>query len=145
MGHLKTLLQWVSTPTTGPSENKLTSCRDQQTDETQQPIDLSTVTVTDRRHALVGPAAALLIEAQHYGVTIHLRDGRLFIRGKPPPKTEHFLERLRSWRKEIAIAIDSLNRGWMIQRHPSDAAASPDHDAAPTSDQGPDGLSYPSE
>lgn len=125
MNHLKNLLQWVSIPAVVPSAHLR-----RQSNGSQDPINLSEVTEADRERALLGPAAALLIEARHYGLSLCIRDGRLFIRGKPPPSADDFIRRLKLSRREVGIALDSLNRGWRVKWRDFDSQWLPDNDEA---------------
>ncbi|MBY4639775.1 hypothetical protein K6L44_07165 [Gluconacetobacter entanii] len=80
-------------------------------------IDMDDVLNDDRRAALTGPAMALLIEADHYGVQIRVEDGRPILSGKLPPEAgeTQFLQRLGECRRAVTIAADSLALGWKLE------------------------------
>ncbi|WP_342627200.1 hypothetical protein AAC691_12990 [Nguyenibacter vanlangensis] len=107
------LLRWASDPATA---DPMTDTGQVAPLPSANSIDLAAVTDDERRSALRGPAQALLTEAEHYGVRVLVDAGRPRLSGKLPPEAieAEFPQRLALCRREVAIAADSLARGWRV-------------------------------
>lgn len=81
-------------------------------------IGIAGLTDADRFRALVGIGRGLLDEAAIYGLKITLCGGRPTLAGIIPQEAEEslFLNRLRAHRQSVIAALDSLARGWTVQR-----------------------------